>query len=98
MTTFALKACPRCQGAVIDYGHPPEESPMCIVCGWRDQKVPPAVADEVSEHLGRPYVEHTYTHSSPFRGKPPLSGWEREKRRRMRTGLAGDNPRQLSAS
>ena len=71
---------------------------MCIVCGWRDRKVPKAVADEVSEHLGRPFVEHTYTHSSPYRGKLPLSGWEREKRRRMRPGLTPEDRRQLNAS
>ena len=98
MTTFKLQACPRCRGAIIDYSLPPEESPLCIVCGWREQNVPQAVADEVSEHLGRPFVEHTYTHSSPFRGKPPLSGWEREKRRRTRSGLAVENREQLSAS
>ena len=98
MTTFTLQACPRCRGAIIDYSHPPEESPMCIVCGWRDHKVSRAVADEVTEHLGRPFVEHTYTHSSPYRGKPPLSGWEREKRRRMRAGLAVEDSNQLSAS
>jgi hypothetical protein len=98
MTRFTLQACPRCRGAIIDYGHPPDESPMCIVCGWREQKVPRAVADEVSEHLGRPYVEHNYTHSSPFRGKPPLSGWEREKRRKLRSDTGTDDRRQLSAS
>ena len=98
MTTFALQACPRCRGAVIDYSHPPEESAMCIVCGWRDRKVPQVVADEVTEHLGRPFVEHTYTHSSPYRGKAPLSGWEREKRRRMRAGLVPVEGGQLSAS
>ncbi len=72
MTKFRLQACPRCEGAIVDYSHPSVESPMCIVCGWREQRIPQTVADEVSEHLGRPYVEHTYTHSSPFRGKPPL--------------------------
>ena len=98
MTKFRLQACPRCEGAIVNYSHPSVESPMCIVCGWRDQSIPRAVAEEVAEHLGRPYVEHTYTHSSPFRGKPPLSGWEREKRRRVRSVSAVDERKQLSAS
>lgn len=98
MTTFTLQACPRCRGAIIDYSLPPEESPMCIVCGWRDQKVSKAVADEVSEHLGRPIVEHTYTRRSTNRGKVPLSGWEREKQRRMRVGLVPENHGQLDAN
>jgi hypothetical protein len=37
---------------------------------------------EVEKHLGRSFIDHSRKH--PPRGKPPLSGWEREKLRRQR--------------
>jgi hypothetical protein len=98
MTILTLQACPRCQGAVIDYSHPPEESAMSIVCGSRDRNVPKAVADEVSEHPGRPFVEHSYTHHSPYRGGAPLSGWYRGTRRRLRAGGVTEKTKQLNVS
>ena len=88
MVTVRVQACPRCGGAILDYAHPPEESALCITCGWRDQQVPESVQDEVRAHLGKSFIDHVYTHRDAGRGKPPLSGWEREKRRRVRESLA----------
>jgi len=39
---------------------------------------------QVKEHLGDPYMEDRYTHARIGTGKPPLSGWDRVKRRRER--------------
>jgi hypothetical protein len=47
-----------------------------------------AVQAEVDDHIGEDFVEHVYTHHQVGRGKPALSGWEREKRRRQRQGPA----------
>ena len=29
------KACPRCNGAIVDYEAPLLDGPMCLNCGWR---------------------------------------------------------------
>ncbi len=79
-----LGTCPRCNGAVMDYESPIADSPMCITCGWRKEIVPQEVLDEVEAHLGKAFMEDRYTHRQIGTGKPPLSGWEREKRRRQR--------------
>ena len=79
-----LSDCPRCNGAVMDYRSPIADSPMCITCGWRKETVPQDVLDEVEAHLGKAFMEDRYTHKQIGTGKPPLSGWEREKRRRQR--------------
>ncbi|HAL46382.1 MAG: hypothetical protein FI707_01860 [SAR202 cluster bacterium] len=88
MASITLQACPRCNGAVLDYARSAEDGPMCLTCGWRDLQVSDAVQAEVDDHIGEDFVEHVYTHHQVGRGKPALSGWEREKRRRQRQGPA----------
>ena len=72
---------------MVDYGLPKTESPLCIACGWRQPEVPAEVQAEVEAYLGRPFVKDHYTHSQIGKGKPSLSGWEKEKRRREREKL-----------
>ena len=91
-----FKACPRCNGPVISYDPSADDGPLCITCGWRRRDVPPAVQKEVDDHEGKSFIEHTRKHQNPSRGKPPLSGWEREKRRRERERQRRD--RGLNAS
>jgi hypothetical protein len=57
---------------------------MCLNCGWRKAEVPTEVLKQVKNHLGDPYMEDRYTHTRIGTGKPPLSGWDRVKRRRER--------------
>ena len=78
------ETCPRCGGAVIDYRCQAVDTALCITCGWRRRDVPPGVQQEVEAHLGKSYVENRYMHSRLGKGKPPLSGWEREKLRRAK--------------
>ena len=59
---------------------------MCINCGWRQSDVPPLIQAQVKAHLGKPYMDDRYTHDRIGTGKPPLSGWDRVKRRRAREG------------
>ena len=79
---ITLGVCPRCNGAVVNYTLPTEDSPLCLMCGWRQQEVSPAIQAEVQKYLGKSYVEDRYSSKPIGSGKPPLSGWEREKRRR----------------
>ena len=81
---ITLQACPRCGGAVLDYRSPIADSPLCITCGWRRPEVPPNIQAEVEAHLGKSFMEDHYKHKQIGTGKPPLSGWEREKRRRLK--------------
>jgi hypothetical protein len=53
---------------------------------------------EVESHIGKSFIEHTYTHSKAMRGKPPMSGWEREKKRRAQAGVKPSGQRVLNAS
>ena len=98
MARMNLNSCPRCNGAVLDYAQPTEESPMCIMCGWRDRTVSESVLAEVESHLGKSFIEHTYTHSKATRGKPPMSGWDREKKRRAQMRMTSSPQRELNAS
>jgi len=81
---IALQSCPRCKGAVLQYSGTAVDSPLCINCGWRKADVPVDVLEQVEQHLGQPYMEDKYTHARIGTGKPPLSGWDRVKRRRER--------------
>ncbi len=81
---ISLKSCPRCKGAVMDSPNPNLDSPMSITCGWRKSDVSAEVLAQVQAHLGEPDMEDRYTHSRIGTGKPPLSGWDRVKRRRER--------------
>ena len=77
-------ACPRCQGAVLEYAPPVEENALCINCGWRRREISAEIQAQVSDRLGQPDVEERYTRSQIGTGKPPLSGWDRVKLRRER--------------
>ncbi|HAL46759.1 MAG: hypothetical protein FI707_11565 [SAR202 cluster bacterium] len=74
------ETCPRCEGLVVD--EPFEDELKCIYCGWRPVEIPDDVQREVDSHIGRSFIDHS--RKRPPRGKPPLSGWEREKLRRQR--------------
>ena len=98
MARMNLNSCPRCNGAVLDYVQPTEDSTMCIMCGWLDRTVSESVLTEVKNHLGKSFIEHTYTHSKATRGKPPMSCWEREKKRRSHMRMRPEAHRNLIAS
>lgn len=93
---ITLADCPRCGGAVLDYASPLADSPLCITCGWRRAKVSPEIQAEVDSHIGKAFMEDRYSHKQIGTGKPPLSGWEREKRRRAREKLLSEE--KLAAS
>jgi hypothetical protein len=57
---MTLEGCPRCGGAVLDYGHGAADSPLCITCGWRRRDVPLAVQAEVAEHLGKSLIKERH--------------------------------------
>ncbi len=80
---ITLNACPRCSGAILDFGSPNVDGPLCITCGWRRPDVPLDVQLEVEAHVG---LESTarYLRKRIGTGKPPLSGWEAKKRQRER--------------
>ena len=80
---ITLQSCPRCNGAILEYSHP-VDSALCITCGWRRAEIPADVLAQVKAHLGEPYMEDRYIHTRIGTGKPPLSGWDRVKRRRER--------------
>lgn len=79
-------ACPRCGGSVLDYKSG-IDSPVCIACGWRKETICADVLKEIQTHLGEDSLG-----SGPPRviakGKPPLSGWQRAKRRKERENVA----------
>jgi hypothetical protein len=60
------------------------DSPLCITCGWRRPEIPPTIKAEVDARLQKAFMEDSYERKLIGTGKPPLSGWEREKRRRAR--------------
>ena len=37
----------------MDFEEPMEDSPLCIVCGWRRPAVPPEIQQEVKAYLGK---------------------------------------------
>ena len=77
--------CPRCNGVVLD--DPFEGEMKCVTCGWRPRSVPDDVEREVEAHRGKSNIGHN--RKRPPRGKPPLSGWERVKRRKDKQGQNG---------
>ena len=81
---ITLAACPKCNGAVLDYGCQEADNPMCITCGWRCGDAPPEIQAEVEAHMGKTFIENRYMHREIGGGKPPLSGWERTLLRRQR--------------
>ena len=66
----------------MDFEEPMEDSPLCIVCGWRRPAVPPEIQQEVKAYLGKNTNRSRYIRKRIGTVKPPLSGWEKEKRRR----------------
>ena len=62
MARMNLNSCPRCNGAVLDYVQPTEDSTMCIMCGWLDRTVSESVLTEVKNHLAS-HSSSTTTHT-----------------------------------
>ena len=82
---ITVNACPRCHGAVLEYLAPATDSALCVNCGWRQPHIPPDIQAQVEAHLGEPFLrEDRSGHHRVGTGKPPLSGWDRVKRRRAR--------------
>jgi hypothetical protein len=79
-----LSACPRCHGAILDYGVPLTDSPLCLTCGWRRADVSPEVKAEVEAHRGKTFIGDRFMRQIIGTGKPSPSGWEREKRKKER--------------
>ena len=82
LTVMSFRGCPRCKGAVLEFPASHDEGAMCVNCGWRRHSIPPEVQEYVDEHLGKPYLRQRYQRARIATGKPPLSGWDRLKRRR----------------
>ena len=80
---ISLLACPKCNGAVLEDPLPLADNPLCVNCGWRCPAVPRDVQAEVEAHLGRDTVEQRIPERIG-KGEPPMSGWQRTKRRRER--------------
>ena len=68
MARMNLNSCPRCNGAVLDYVQPTEDSTMCIMCGWLDRTVSESVLTEVKNHLAS-HSSSTPTHSKATPGQ-----------------------------
>ena len=47
MARMNLNSFTRCNGAVLDYVQPTEDSTMCIMCRWLDRTVSESVLTEV---------------------------------------------------
>jgi hypothetical protein len=84
-------ACPRCQGSVLET--PPhgkydvrDDGHVCVNCGWRRRDVTPGIMAEVNLHLGKDHMDNRHIRDRIGRGKAPLSGWDRVKRRRELVG------------
>jgi len=65
----------------LNYDNPVDEGALCLNCGWRVAAVPQDVAVEVQAYLGKSYTESFRDRYRIGTGKPPISGWERIKRR-----------------
>ena len=81
---YGCGICPRCEGPIVDAEDPVEDSPLCITCGWRRSDVAPDVQAEVEAFMGKDVPRPRSPRKRIGTGKPPLSGWEREKRRKDR--------------
>ena len=80
MARMNLNSCPRCNGAVLDYVQPTEDSTMCIMCGWLDRTVSESVLTEVKNHLAS-HSSSTTTHtqkSYPWQASDELLGTREE--------------------
>ena len=76
-----LSGCPRCGGTVLEDAY---DGPLCVNCGWRRVDIPADIRMEVKAYLGRKAIGNRHAAKRIATGKPPLSGWERELRRRQR--------------
>lgn len=47
-----FRACPRCNGDVLEYFPADSERALCINCGWRAPDVPEDVSEQVKAHRG----------------------------------------------
>ena len=97
MARMNLNSFTRCNGAVLDYVQPTEDSTMCIMCRWLDRTVSESVLTEAKNHLASHSLS-TPTHSKASRVKPPMSCWEREKERRYHMRMRPEAHRNLIAS
>ena len=87
---ITVNACPRCHGAVLEYRAPATDGALCVNCGWRRPSIPPDIQAQVEAHLGEPFLrEDRKGNHRVGTGKPPLSGWDRVKRRRAREAARG---------
>ena len=80
MARMNLNSCPRCNGAVLDYVQPTEDSTMWIMCGWLDRTVSESVLTEVKNHLAS-HSSSTPTHtqkSYPWQASDELLGTREE--------------------
>ena len=75
-----IHGCPRCNGAVVQYGSSSSDGDLSINCGWRRPEIPDDVMDMVQTHLEKPYVDAGAGHTRVGRRGPPLVGWERGRR------------------
>ncbi len=79
-----FNACPRCEGPVLDCKY--SEDYLCVVCGWRRADIPEEVRAEVTERSGKNILYRDYPKIAT--GKPPVSGWQRELRKRQQRDSA----------
>ena len=50
-TKLTLGTCPKCRGAVLDYGSPLLDSPLCVNCGWREPDLPQVILTHLRSGL-----------------------------------------------
>ena len=55
---------------------------VCANCGWRKPDIPPNISAEVTDRLGMPSMG--IDPACPAKGKVPLSGNDRRKKRLLR--------------
>ena len=85
-----LGGCPNCDGSL--FWDSLEEANMCIACGWRPRNVSLDVQLEVEAHLGQEAIGRKLKDAP--KGKPALSGWDREKRARAKRRSRKSQPSQ----
>mgnify|MGYP004340481977 FL=1 len=85
-----LGGCPNCDGCL--FWDNLEKANMCIACGWRPRNVCLDVQLEVEAHLGQEAIGRKLKDAP--KGKPALSGWDREKRARAKRRSRRTQPSQ----
>lgn len=73
-----IKACPRCNGAIVSYSSAYEDS-FCVNCGWERIDIPQSVIETVESSRGQGILkDERWTHRSIGTGKAPSSGWQKQ--------------------